>query len=107
MSFCKMETNARGVYKRCSSFIEVALKKSDLYNEVVSKVFDTLKLDGEVLEFCLVRLSGAVVPDENISFGKISSLWTIGRYLNKLHTSADRLQLGIAFKESNWKSNNV
>ena len=27
MSFCKMETNARGVYKRCSSFIEVALKK--------------------------------------------------------------------------------
>ena len=101
VSFCRMSLNKNGVYKRVSPFYEVPVKKSDMYSDVLSKALLALKMDANNLDnFVLVRLSGSIVPDDNIQFGKGSNVWTLGRYLNKLHTSPEKLQLGVASMEA-------
>jgi hypothetical protein len=45
-------------------------------------------------------MNGSVIPDEDITFGKVTASWTLGRYLNKIHTSAEKLNIGIASKDT-------
>ena len=68
-------------------------KKSDFYKDVVSKASSVLQMDIDSLS--LFRASGIVIADTPLTFGKSCSIWTMGRYLNKLHTSPDKLHLGI------------
>ena len=89
-----MKLNTRGIYKRYSSFFEVSLKRSDLYVDVTNKISTALNVKGATH---LVRISGAIIREENSDFaGSISSVWTLGRYLNKIHYSPEKSQLGIA-----------
>ena len=66
------------------------------YKDVVSKASSVLQMDGEDIDsLSLFRASGIVIADTPLTFGKASSVWTMGRYLNKLHTSPDKLHLGL------------
>ena len=89
-----MNLTKQDTYRRCSPFYEVALTRIDLYEEVIEKVVSTLKLEAK-REWILIRISGSIIPNDDIVFGKSSSMWTIGRYLNKLHISPEKVQLGI------------
>ena len=85
-----------GVYHKSSPYYEVPLKKRDFYKDVVSKASSVLQMDVEDIDLLsLFRASGIVIADTPLTFGKSSSVWTMGRYLNKLHTSPDKLHLGI------------
>ena len=82
-------------YKKASPYFEVSLKKSDFYEDVLSKASTTLDIKKDTKDLVIVRASGVVVPNEKMRVGKGLCQWTIGRYLNKLHVSADKLHLGI------------
>ena len=84
-----------GSYRKSSPYYEVPLKKSDLYKDVVLKAASVLQVGGEDDSLSLFRASGIVISDAPLAFGKVSSVWNIGRYLNKLHTSPDKLHLGL------------
>ena len=78
-----MNRTHQGSYKKASPYFEVSLKKTDFYEDILSKASSTLELKK---------------PHEKMKFGKSSCKWTIGRYLNKLHISPDKLNLGIGLR---------
>ena len=82
------------LYIRNSSYFEIPLCKSDLYNEVIEMATESLDMEGNT--FVLVRASGSVISDQELKFGKKFRTWTIGGYLNQLHLSPNKLHLGVA-----------
>ena len=93
-----MNRTHQGSYKKASPYFEVSLKKTDFYEDILSKASSTLELKKDVKSLIIVRASGVVIPHEKMKFGKSSCKWTIGRYLNKLHISPDKLNLGIGLR---------
>jgi hypothetical protein len=94
ISICKMILKGNN-YRKDSPYTEVSLMKMDMYNEVVEKAAATLNIEDSCSNLALFRANGALIKDEPIMYAKVSCVWTIGRYLNKLHIAADKLHLGI------------
>ena len=98
-----MKRSHEGSYKKASPYFEVSLGKSDYCEDVLSKAASTLELNKGVKSWVIIRASGIIIPNEKLKFGKGSCKWTIGRYLNKLHISPEKLNLGIGLGSSTGK----
>ena len=70
IAFCVMKRSYEGSYKKASPYFEVSLKKSDYYEDVLSKAASTLELNKGVKSLVIIRASGVIIPNEKLKFGK-------------------------------------
>ena len=93
VSCCFMERGRRG-YVKSSPLYDVSLNKKDTYSSVIRKVCETLVEDFSE-EMRLFNLKGAVIPNQCLTIQAKSVEWTLGAFLLKQHTSADKVSFGI------------
>ncbi len=88
-----MEPGRKG-YVKCTPLYDVDLKKTDSYCDVLSKICKTIS----GVDSCNTRLfngKGAIIPDQKIVIRDKEMNWSLGGFLLKRHTSADKITLGV------------
>ena len=90
-----MECGRRG-YTKSSAIYEVQLSKDDSYHSVIRKISRSIGIDDcEENELRLFNGRGGIIPDGCITLRDKVVDWSLGAFLLKRHTSADKLTLGI------------
>ena len=97
VSCCLMEPGRKG-YVRSSPLYDVDLNKTDSYEVVISKICRSI---GEEMSdnFRIFNAKGAIIPNQKIALRDKEVNWTLGGYLQKRHTSPDKITLGIGMLE--------
>ncbi|XP_019849884.1 PREDICTED: uncharacterized protein LOC109580782 [Amphimedon queenslandica] len=90
-----MECGRRG-YTKSSAVYEVQISKDDSYHSVIRKISGSIAIDDcEENELRLFNGRGGIIPDGCITVCDKEVDWSLGAFLLKRHTSADKLTLGI------------
>jgi hypothetical protein len=94
LSVCQMKKSQRGIFKRDGEYVEVKANRTDDYATLVQCLKSKFNsLSGR--ECCLFRSSGARILNEDVTIRDTPRQWTLGAYLQHLHTSPEVLRLGI------------
>ena len=83
---CKMKCRRGGNYCREGMSVELFCSRSDGYGAVIDKACFALSLVKKEQKFSLFTTTGALIVDDGN--------WTLGDYLQKLHKSDARFEIG-------------
>ena len=92
-----MEPGRKG-HVKSSPLYDVDLKKTDTYTSVISKIYATIGIE-ETEDMKLFNAKGSIIPDQPIALRAKEVNWTLGSFLLKRHTSAEKVSLGVGSVE--------
>ena len=91
-----MMERGRKSYVKSLSMYDVSLSKNDSYFAVISKICDTLCMDGDNDDdLRLFNGKGAVIPYQSLQIRDKEVDWILGAFLLKTHTSPDKTSFGV------------
>ena len=85
-------------YVKSSPLYNIDLKKTDTYTSVISKICATIGIE-ETEDMKLFNAKGSIIPNQPIALCGKEVNWTLGSFLLKRQTSAEKVSLGVGSVE--------